>query len=175
MLARNVWQQMHVWTQLQADGKRNGPGAESHLLCSVTLLRDLTSVALPLCSSKCFEPQRSAPNCQWCLCPVPLPLCSREWSGPPLQALNVTSASLVSPLCSVLSLCFCVAVNALGHSDKRWYDALTEQAAKLAHTSNLYHTAPQVRQAPVHWGMGQGLESNNQHAHGPWTDRWDRG
>lgn len=38
-----------------------------------------------------------------------------------------------------------IAVNALGHSDPRWLAALTEQAALLAHTSNLYHTTPQVR------------------------------
>lgn len=40
-----------------------------------------------------------------------------------------------------------IAVNALGHSDKRWYAALTEQAERLAHTSNLYHTAAQVELA----------------------------
>ncbi len=38
-----------------------------------------------------------------------------------------------------------IAVNALGHSDPRWIAALTEQADKLAHTSNLYHTEAQVR------------------------------
>jgi len=37
-----------------------------------------------------------------------------------------------------------IAVNALGHSDPRWVAAVTEQAAKLMHTSNLYHTAEQV-------------------------------
>ncbi|KAK9843515.1 hypothetical protein WJX81_006850 [Elliptochloris bilobata] len=40
-----------------------------------------------------------------------------------------------------------IAVNALGHSDARWLAALTEQAGELAHTSNLFHTAPQVRLA----------------------------
>ena len=40
-----------------------------------------------------------------------------------------------------------IAVNALGHSDPRWLAALTEQAHKLAHTSNLYHTEPQVHLA----------------------------
>lgn len=40
-----------------------------------------------------------------------------------------------------------IAVNALGHSDGRWYKALTEQAAKLSHTSNLYHSIPQVELA----------------------------
>ncbi len=37
-----------------------------------------------------------------------------------------------------------IAVNVLGHSDARWYAALADQAGRLAHTSNLYHTAPQV-------------------------------
>lgn len=40
-----------------------------------------------------------------------------------------------------------IAVNALGHSDERWLKAVTEQAAILAHTSNLYHTLPQVELA----------------------------
>lgn len=40
-----------------------------------------------------------------------------------------------------------IAVNALGHSDARWQEALTHQAALLAHTSNLYHTVPQVQLA----------------------------
>ncbi len=40
-----------------------------------------------------------------------------------------------------------IAVNALGHSDASWYAALAEQAQKLAHTSNLYHTQPQVELA----------------------------
>ncbi|GAX77612.1 hypothetical protein CEUSTIGMA_g5056.t1 [Chlamydomonas eustigma] len=37
-----------------------------------------------------------------------------------------------------------IAVNALGHSDKRWLATLVEQAGKLSHTSNLYHTTAQV-------------------------------
>ncbi len=37
-----------------------------------------------------------------------------------------------------------IAVNALGHSDSQWFAALADQAAKLSHTSNLYHTTPQV-------------------------------
>ncbi|KAF8058943.1 WIN1 [Scenedesmus sp. PABB004] len=37
-----------------------------------------------------------------------------------------------------------IAVNALGHSDPRWLAALTAQAGQLAHTSNLFHTKPQV-------------------------------
>ncbi|GFR42253.1 hypothetical protein Agub_g3148 [Astrephomene gubernaculifera] len=40
-----------------------------------------------------------------------------------------------------------IAVNALGHSDAQWFAALAEQAEKLAHTSNLYHTEPQVELA----------------------------
>ncbi|KXZ52276.1 ARG9 protein [Gonium pectorale] len=40
-----------------------------------------------------------------------------------------------------------IAVNALGHSDSQWFAALVEQAQKLAHTSNLYHTQPQVELA----------------------------
>lgn len=37
-----------------------------------------------------------------------------------------------------------IAVNVLGHTDARWLSALVEQAATLAHTSNLFHTVPQV-------------------------------
>jgi acetylornithine aminotransferase len=40
-----------------------------------------------------------------------------------------------------------IAVNALGHSDDRWYAALSAQAKQLAHTSNLFHTIPQVQLA----------------------------
>ncbi|GBF99596.1 acetylornithine aminotransferase [Raphidocelis subcapitata] len=40
-----------------------------------------------------------------------------------------------------------IAVNALGHGDKRWYEALTNQAGILSHTSNLFHTVPQVELA----------------------------
>jgi 4-aminobutyrate aminotransferase-like enzyme len=43
-----------------------------------------------------------------------------------------------------------IAVNVLGHSDPRWYAALVDQAGRLAHTSNLYHTAPQVRRELPH-------------------------
>ena len=32
-----------------------------------------------------------------------------------------------------------------GHGDARWQEAVTEQAATLAHVSNLFHTVPQVR------------------------------
>lgn len=35
-----------------------------------------------------------------------------------------------------------IAVTALGHSDEGWVAAVQEQAAKLVHVSNLYHTAP---------------------------------
>ncbi len=37
-----------------------------------------------------------------------------------------------------------IAVNALGHGDPAWVQAVTEQAGKLAHVSNLFHTVPQV-------------------------------
>ena len=40
-----------------------------------------------------------------------------------------------------------IAVNALGHSHPRWVAAVADQAAALAHVSNLYHTAPQARLA----------------------------
>ncbi|CAL5223298.1 g5789 [Coccomyxa viridis] len=40
-----------------------------------------------------------------------------------------------------------IAVNALGHSDPRWLEAVVEQAGTLAHTSNLFHSVPQVRLA----------------------------
>lgn len=38
-----------------------------------------------------------------------------------------------------------IAVNALGHSDERWVKTVQDQAATLMHTSNLFHTAQQVR------------------------------
>ena len=47
-----------------------------------------------------------------------------------------------------------IAVNALGHSDPRWVAAVTDQAQRLMHTSNLYHTAEQVRRRAVVW-VGQ--------------------
>ena len=37
-----------------------------------------------------------------------------------------------------------IAVSALGHADPDWAKAVAEQASKLTHTSNLYHTAPQI-------------------------------
>ncbi|KAL4421406.1 hypothetical protein ABPG75_010697 [Micractinium tetrahymenae] len=40
-----------------------------------------------------------------------------------------------------------IAVNALGHGDQRWLEAVTEQAAVLSHVSNLFHTVPQVKLA----------------------------
>jgi acetylornithine/N-succinyldiaminopimelate aminotransferase len=40
-----------------------------------------------------------------------------------------------------------IAVNALGHADPALIAALTEQAGRLWHVSNLYHTAPQARLA----------------------------
>ena len=40
-----------------------------------------------------------------------------------------------------------IAVNALGHADPELVATLTEQAGKLWHVSNLFHTAPQARLA----------------------------
>ncbi|GBG63341.1 hypothetical protein CBR_g37699 [Chara braunii] len=40
-----------------------------------------------------------------------------------------------------------IAVNCLGHSDPTWVKAVSEQAATLAHVSNLYFTEPQVKLA----------------------------
>jgi len=40
-----------------------------------------------------------------------------------------------------------IAVSALGHADQAWVAAVSEQAGKLTHVSNLYHTAPAVELA----------------------------
>ena len=40
-----------------------------------------------------------------------------------------------------------IAVTALGHSDPDWVAAVRDQAGKLVHVSNLYHTEPQARLA----------------------------
>ncbi|MDX1413459.1 MAG: acetylornithine/succinylornithine family transaminase [Candidatus Promineifilaceae bacterium] len=40
-----------------------------------------------------------------------------------------------------------IAVTVLGHSDPAWVRAVQEQAAKLVHVSNLYHTAPHAQLA----------------------------
>ena len=40
-----------------------------------------------------------------------------------------------------------IAVTALGHADPEWVAAVSDQAAQLAHVSNLYHTKPQVQLA----------------------------
>jgi predicted acetylornithine/succinylornithine family transaminase len=40
-----------------------------------------------------------------------------------------------------------IAVNALGHADEQWLAALTEQAGRLTHVSNLYYTVPQIELA----------------------------
>lgn len=37
-----------------------------------------------------------------------------------------------------------IAVNALGHGDVDWLKAVVEQASTLTHTSNIFHTIPQV-------------------------------
>jgi predicted acetylornithine/succinylornithine family transaminase len=40
-----------------------------------------------------------------------------------------------------------IAVMALGHSDEEWVSAVCQQAGRLTHVSNLYHTAPHVELA----------------------------
>ncbi|KAI3673741.1 hypothetical protein L6452_39869 [Arctium lappa] len=40
-----------------------------------------------------------------------------------------------------------IAVNALGHGDSDWLQAITDQANLLAHVSNIYYTLPQVNLA----------------------------
>ena len=40
-----------------------------------------------------------------------------------------------------------IAVNALGHSDPAWAQLVAEQASKLCHISNLYHSRPQIELA----------------------------
>jgi predicted acetylornithine/succinylornithine family transaminase len=40
-----------------------------------------------------------------------------------------------------------IAVTALGHSDTQWVTAICDQAGKLVHVSNLYHTAPHAQLA----------------------------
>lgn len=40
-----------------------------------------------------------------------------------------------------------IAVNALGYGDAAWIEAVSEQAAKLTHISNLYHSQPHVELA----------------------------
>jgi predicted acetylornithine/succinylornithine family transaminase len=42
-----------------------------------------------------------------------------------------------------------IAVTALGHSDPDWVQAVSEQAGRLVHVSNLYHTAPHVELAQM--------------------------
>lgn len=37
-----------------------------------------------------------------------------------------------------------IAVNALGHGDQSWIEAIVDQASVLAHVSNLYYSEPQV-------------------------------
>ncbi|KAK1407067.1 hypothetical protein QVD17_38678 [Tagetes erecta] len=40
-----------------------------------------------------------------------------------------------------------IAVNALGHADPDWVEAIIDQAKTLAHVSNIYYTVPQVKLA----------------------------
>ncbi|XP_028803683.1 acetylornithine aminotransferase, mitochondrial-like [Neltuma alba] len=42
-----------------------------------------------------------------------------------------------------------IAVNALGHGDEDWFEALVEQARTLTDVSNLYHSVPQVELAKI--------------------------
>ena len=44
-----------------------------------------------------------------------------------------------------IDMCAGIAVNALGHGDKAWVNAITEQASLLSHVSNVFHTEPQAR------------------------------
>ena len=37
-----------------------------------------------------------------------------------------------------------IAVNALGHSDPAWVEAVADQASRLTHVSNLFHTSPHI-------------------------------
>ena len=46
-----------------------------------------------------------------------------------------------------LDFCAGIAVNAIGHSDPDWVAAVSDQAGKLVHVSNLYHTTPHVELA----------------------------
>jgi acetylornithine/N-succinyldiaminopimelate aminotransferase len=46
-----------------------------------------------------------------------------------------------------LDFCTGIAVNALGHAHPRWVEAVSEQAATLAHASNLFHVPGQARLA----------------------------
>ena len=54
-----------------------------------------------------------------------------------------------------------IAVNVLGHDYEPLVTAISEQAKKLIHCSNLYYTQPQVRasvrpgEIPDHHGLGQ--------------------
>lgn len=59
---------------------------------------------------------------------------SMHWVGAPLL-----------PACTVCGVALCLTRLLLaGHSDPRWLAALTDQAGTLCHTSNLFHTVPQV-------------------------------
>lgn len=65
--------------------------------------------------------------------PLPLPSPSSPAPGSPTSSLLLASPG--------------IAVNALGHGDPTWLSALTAQAGQLSHTSNLFHTVPQVELA----------------------------
>ena len=46
-----------------------------------------------------------------------------------------------------------IGVNCLGYADKGWADAVSEQAHKLQHTSNLYSTQPDVEVQSILWQL----------------------
>lgn len=48
---------------------------------------------------------------------------------------------------SYLDFCAGIAVTALGHGNPKWREAVSDQASKLTHISNLFHTVPHVELA----------------------------
>ena len=42
-----------------------------------------------------------------------------------------------------------IGVNSVGYADPRWIAAVTEQAGKLAHVSNLFYTEPSAKLAEI--------------------------
>ena len=48
---------------------------------------------------------------------------------------------------SYLDFCAGIAVTALGHGDPTWREAVSDQASKLTHISNLFHSVPHVELA----------------------------
>ena len=54
-----------------------------------------------------------------------------------------------------------IAVNALGYAHPRWVAAVSEQAAKVAHTSNYFATEPQIRLAEKLIGLAGAPEGSH--------------